>query len=140
MANARGFGTGQGHEGMIPDPPLTPEDMINYLKKISDKYNVPETLQAVDFDLGANEAVRVVCTPARVNSLIVTVISGVVYVYLGDYSGMTGKAPAPPHISVSAGVVPTTQQFALPDSAEYVFTVQEGVAATAAGCIIPMAV
>lgn len=140
MANARGFGTGQGHEGMIPDPPLTPEDMINYLKLISDKYNVPGTLNAVPFDLTANETIRVVCMPSRINSLIVTVISGTVYIYLGDYSVMNGKAPAPPHISVSAGVVPTTQQFALPDSSEYIFTVQEAVAATAAGCIIPLAV
>lgn len=139
MGNARGWGTGRGNEGLIPQRPATPEDAVDYLKEIRDRYVQPGTLDTRPFDLGANEGLRINMTPAPVNALLITVISGTIFGYFGDYSSQFNRAPAIPHFSVSAGVVPTTVQIAIPPGNEYIICVQEPNGATATGCITPMA-
>lgn len=140
MGNATGFGTGHGHEGIIPQPPVQPEDMINDIRLIREKYVVPGTMNTRDMALTAYQAKVVDMTATPVNALIVTIASGTVYGYFGDYSSQTGNAPnGAPHFVADASISPNTQIIPIPLGTEWKFTVQESANSTAEICITPMA-
>ena len=70
------------------------------------------------------------------NSVIVTATSGVIYGYLFDTSNQFGKnVNEQPDFVVSAGVVPSTQQFMFPPGNNYILCFQEGAGSTAAGSV-----
>ena len=142
--NTQAFGTGQGDEGVVisPDVQQLMQDPqrsgANDLHRIAERYCLPPTLPRQPFNLAAANAVQK-CdfSQVTINGLVITVATGVAFVYLGDYSGFAGVAGPVPDFVVSAGVVPTTCQFALPPG-QYIITVQaNGAAAT--GVILGMA-
>jgi hypothetical protein len=140
MANAKGWGTGTGPEGVIPEEPLQPEDLINDIREIRKKYVVPGTMNTRDMALTAYQAKVIDMTATPVNAIIVTIASGVVYGYFGDYSSQTGKAPnGAPHFVADASISPNTQTIPIPLGNEWKFTVQEAANSTAEICVTPMA-
>lgn len=138
MSNARGWGTGTGPEGVIPEPPVTPEDMINDIRLIRQKYVISGTFYTQDFDLTAFQARKVEMRPAQVNAIIFTVVSGIVFLYFGDYTNQNGLSPNYAHFALDASVGPVSQVIPIPLGEEWVFTVQEAAAATAVCTLIPM--
>ena len=143
MAGPVGFGTsepGYGPAGI--DIPLPPAESLEgliaeYLRRIADRYDEPKVLTPNPFSLTAFQAVRIDQQGTKVNGIYLTVTSGVVYGYFGEYTNQNGKAPTLPHFCVSAGVVPTTQFFPLPPAMNYVFTIQEAANSTASCVLLP---
>lgn len=133
------FGTGPAVEGLIPPTPPSPEQGIDDLHRIAEKYDIPPLVQPRTFNLAvAYQATKFDFFQSKVNAIIVTVTSGLVYVFLGDYSSGSGVAPQLPHIAVSASVSPQTVEIAIPSNDNYTITVQEAAGATAAGCLTAM--
>ena len=132
------FGTGPAVEGLIAPTPPTPEDAIDALKEIAEKYCIPPLVQPRTFSLTALQAQKFDFFQSKVNALVITVTTGLVYVFLGDYSSGNLVAPQLPHIAVSAALAPQTVQIAIPMNENYTVTVQEAASSTAAGCITAM--
>lgn len=138
-----GFGTqpfpigDQGVEANVPDQEPF-EQMAQDIHAIKTRYVQPQTIEPIPQNFTAYQAIPFKMTGTLLNAIMVTVASGVLYGYFGDFSSQSGKAPPTPHFCVSAGVVPVTTVFVLPPGDNYTFTLQEGNNSTAAGCITPM--
>lgn len=133
------FGTGPAVEGLIPPTLPTPEQGIDDLHRIAEKYDIPALFQPRTFNLTAGYmAQKFDFFQSQVNAISITAITGLVYVYIGDYSGGTLVLPQLPHFVVSAAIAPQTLIIPLPLSEKYTITVQEGANATATGCLSAM--
>src|SRR5690242_17841234 len=134
--NTQAFGTGQGDEGVVVSPDVQQlmndpaRSGANDLHRIAERYCLPATLPRQPFTLTAANAVQK-CdfSQQTINALVITVATGVAFVYLGDYTGFAGVAGPTPDFVVSAGVVPITAQYALPPG-QYIVTVQANGAAS----------
>ena len=130
QSNTQGFGTGSGDEGVVVTPDVLKQEanplaaIAEYLRQLRDRICLPPAFPRQPFQLAAANAMQK-CdfSQATINAITVTVSSGVVNVYLGDLSGLSGTAGPVPDYTVSAGVVPTTAQFAIPPG-QYILTVQ----------------
>lgn len=135
-----GFGALPGDFGdagiPVPRPPENNEqqftDDIHALrvKVVDGNTNVRLPLQ-----LAANQAIRQDMQGQRVNSLILTVVTGQIRAYLFDVTNNSGLAAGLPDLVVSAAVVPTTVQIMVPEREDYIIGIQEGAGAAATGSI-----
>ena len=137
------FGTGHQDEGVVVSPqdaeqaqnPL--ESMAYDIHQIEQKYVLPPVNFPVQVNLTTNSTLKIDCSQYTTNALLVTVNTGVIFVWLGDFTNANGVAQSFSHMVFSAGIVPVTQVIPLPPS-QYIFTVQaNGGAAT--GYITPLA-
>ena len=138
MPNAVGFGSAPaefGPAGLEVQEPLgDPVDQLsNDIHAIRAKYVDGGTNTKVVLQLAANAGARQDMTGQEVNSILLTVATGVIFGYLQDQSGSFGTAAVVPDFAVSAGVVPTTIQIMVPILSAYVVTFQEGAGSTATG-------
>lgn len=136
-----GFGTGRGTEGVVVSPDVLKEQQnpeaaaAEYLRDIRDRYCQNAGCQTLPFTLAANAAQKFDCTQTEYNAVMLTVVSGVAWLFLGDY---TGGVPNAPHMVVSAAIGAQTQTFPLPPG-PYIFTVVADSTGTAIGTLTPMA-
>lgn len=136
-----GFGSLQtgvdGPAGIEVPPPTdnTLQRLIDLTEQIEQKYVEGRTNQRVPLRLAANQALLAGNMAGQpVNSLLLTVTSGVIYVYLYDVTANNGKTATPdPDLAVSAGVVPSSVQVMLPEREDYYISVQEGAGSAAIG-------
>lgn len=138
MAAARGFGTGHGTEGLTPETPLEPQDLIDDIRLIREKYCIAGTFYTRDFDLTAYQAAKLEMRPAPCNAILFTVTSGIVYLYFGDYTSQNGEAPRYAHLALDSTIGPVSQVVPLPTGEEWTFTVQEAANGTAVCTLVPM--
>lgn len=131
-----GFGNepiGRGPRGLRADnPPPTQSDDMHAIRQ---RYCGPKTLSPQPFSFAANQGARYDLTGTPINTIILTVASGQVNGYFGDYTSGFGKAAVLPHIVASGAIAPFTLQIAIPPAEDYIFTLQEGAASTATGSI-----
>lgn len=141
MAGPVGFGTGEdgfGPTGMdIPQPPDGDgsDQLVEDIHAIRHRVCDSPTLQRIPCQFGSAFAgTKQDMTGQEINSIILTVTSGVIYGFLSDQSSNFLKAvSALPDFAISAGVVPVTQQFMFPVGKNYVLSFQEGNNSTATG-------
>lgn len=138
-----GFGTGEqgyGPVGVdIPAPLENGEDqLVNDIHAMRQRICDNPTLQRIPCQFTAAYAgSKQDMTGLEINSVIITVTSGVIYGFLSDQSSNFLKTVSPlPDWVVSAGVVPTTQQFMFPVGRNYILTFQEGNNSTANGSVM----
>lgn len=120
----------------IPRPPENNEqqftDDIHALRvKVVDG----QTNLRLPLQLAANQAIRQDAQGQRVNSVILTVVTGQICVYLFDVTSNSGLAAGLPDLVASAAVVPTTVQIMIPERDDYIIGIQEGAGAAATGTI-----
>lgn len=132
------FGTGTEVEGFVPPTPPTPERAGDDLHRIAEKYDIPPLFQPRANHFTAYQARAYNFTNSKVNCIAVTVTSGLVYVFIGDQSNGTGVAPGVPHFVVSAAISAQTVIIPLPQSDNYIITVQEAANSTADCCLSAM--
>lgn len=142
MAGPVGFGMGANTEGLVPTvqelegiPPA--EQMAADIHAIKERYVLAAGLRSDPFSVIQNGVQKFDYSQTEYNALMVTVTSGVVFIYLGDATMFGGAVGPPPPIVQSAGIVPTTQTYPLPPG-NYIVCVQ-GNGGAAAGCLTPMA-
>jgi hypothetical protein len=138
MPGPTGFGTspqGYGPSGMdIPEPIGDAADQLaEDIHQIRRKYVDGATNLKVVLQLAANAGNKQDMTGQEINSVILTVQTGVIFGYFQDQSSGFGAAAAPPDFAVSAGIVPTTIQIMVPTGNNYKISFQEGAGAAAVG-------
>lgn len=134
-----GFGIeppGRGPRGFRADQP--PPNQSDDIHAIRERYCGPQTISPQNLGLTANQAVRFDLTGTKINAFLLTVATGQINAYFGDYTSGNGKAAVTPHVVASATVVPQTIIIPLPPGADYVITIQEGAGGTATGTFIPI--
>ena len=143
---ATGFGS-SGRPGMPQGveiqvgPQIPPEELTaDHLEAIRKRYCQPPTLLPQPFGtLAANQGTVLRLQNQKVNALLVTVTTGLVFGYFGDFTNGFGRPAVNPHFVLSAAVSPVSQVIPLPPGDQYVITLQEGAGATVTGCLTPMA-
>lgn len=133
---AFGFGTqppGRGPRGLRADQP--PPDQSDDIHAIRVRYCGPKTLSPQTFSFAANQGARYDLTSTPLNAIVLTVATGQVNGYFGDYTSGFGKPAVIPHFVGSASIAPNTDVIPLPPGSDYIFTLQEGVGGTATGTI-----
>ena len=137
-----GFGTGRGTEGVVVSPDILKEQQnpdaaaAEYLREIRDRYCQNAGCYPQQFNLAASTGTKFDCSQTEYNAVAITVVQGVAWLFLGDFT--SGTPPNSPHFVVSAAIGAQSQVFPLPPG-PYVFTVFADNTATAIGCITPMA-
>lgn len=134
------FGSQPGNLGPagipIPPPPENNEQqLVDDIHALRVKVVDGATNFRQPIRLAANGTVRVDMQGQRVNSVILTAATGVLFGYLFDVSSNDGKAALLPDFAVSATVVPTTVQVLVPERDDYVVGIQEGAGAAATGVL-----
>ena len=139
-----GFGSQPGDFGdagiEIPPPPDNEfEQLVGDIHRIKQKYVDGATNFRREIRLAANATYsptqELDFTSQVVNSVILTVATGVIFFYTFDVSNNNGNPALLPDLAVSAGVVPNTVQIMLPERDDYKFGIQEGAGSTATGVI-----
>ncbi len=134
---------GFGSVGGAPQSGITlPENVPNInddMHAIRERYVLPTVNNPQTFSLAANRAMRFDLRMQTLNALLITVQSGVLFGYFGDFMTNDNRTPTTPHFIVSAGVVPGSQTIPLPPDDTYIITLQEGAAGTVIGCLTPQA-
>ena len=138
------FGSQPGDFGDagVPVPP-PPDDqfqqLVDDIHAIEEKYVKGNTNFRREIRLAANATFQppqdLDFTGQKVNSVILTAATGVIFFYTFDVSNNNGNTALLPDLAVSAGVVPTTVQIMLPERDDYKFGIQEGANSTATGVI-----
>ena len=130
-----GFGSLPGAAG-VPEP----QDPANQADQVADdihsirvKYVDGQTNFKQPLNLAANAGVRVDMQGQKVNAILLTVATGVIFGYLTDQSPQFGAPAFLPDFCVSAGVVPTTVEIVIPPREDYTLSFQEGAGGTATG-------
>ncbi len=134
-----GFGSVPGAPPSGIEVPESLPDPSRALEDIRDRYCLPTVNVPTGFSLGPLIAQRYDYRNQNLNALLITVTSGVLYGYFGDFTTQSGKTPTFPHFVVSSGVVPGSQTFPLPPSDGYIITLQEPAGSTVVGCITAQA-
>jgi len=136
-----GFGSlpADDREAGIPveRPPDNLADSSNeYLRRIAERYDGPPTNQRFPIQLAAKQSQRIDLQGQRVNSILLTVVTGIVFGYFFDCSAQTGQAALLPDFLFGAGINPGTIQIVIPPRSDYVMTIWEGSGSgTATGVI-----
>lgn len=115
-----------------PDPAEQQQQFSDDIHAIRKKYVDDATNVTIPISVAANAGVRQDMQGQMVNSIILTVQSGLVFGYLTDQSPNFGKAAFVPDFVCSAGIVPTSVQIMVPPRDDYILSFQEGGGSTAA--------
>jgi hypothetical protein len=108
-----------------------------HTRAVSDRYVEDPLLQPQQiFIVGAAGApsVRIDFSNQRHNSLIISVTTGTLNLFLGDYSGMPQAAS--PHLQIAAG---STQQFFLPLQGRVYTVINPSSTVNLTACLTPIA-
>lgn len=131
-----GFGSGSDLEGVVVSPAdaaaaQNPSEAIAAdIHAIRDRYVLPPNVFPAQINLAQNVALKIDLSQQTINGFYITVNSGVIFAWVGDFSTVNGVAQTLSHFAISAGVVPETQFFPLPPG-NYIITLQaNGGAAT----------
>lgn len=131
-----GFGAGPREEGVV----VNPADIEQYqhpeisiaknIQEIHDRYVLPPGLFSAQVNLTQNSMVKVDLSQRDFNALLITVNSGILFGWFGDFTSANGQAQTFSHFAISAGIVPGSQVIPMPPG-RYVITLQaNGGAAT----------
>jgi hypothetical protein len=116
----------------IPPPPDNGAQQEQQdIHAIKQKYVDGGTNQRLELRLAANGGSMIDMSGQPINSIILTVATGVVYGYLNDQSPNFGKTAFLPDFCVSAGIVPASMQIMIPQRDDYHISFQEGANSTA---------
>lgn len=122
--------------GAVPGPdegigvPTSPPDFNDDIHAIRERYVIPKINTPLADTYGAFIAKRFDARNQKINAMLVSVRSGTLFGYFGDFTTNSGKTPTTPHFIVSASITPQSQTIPIAPDDQYIITLQEGLGAT----------
>jgi hypothetical protein len=138
------FGTGPKSEGVVVTPAdlLAAQQPVESIAKdihaIRERYVLQNGIYAVQFTLAASRAMKIDLSQSINNAFTLTVTTGGVNLWFGDYSSVDRQTGSIPHLLLSAAIVPQSQVFAVPPG-NYVITLQAFDTGAVTGYLLAMA-
>ncbi len=106
MARSPGFGAvpgSVGDQGIAPGAPVSVETMARDIRAIRERYVVPTLYNPISVNIAAaNLTSYEDLSAAPFNAVLINVTTGVLDLFLGEFSGVTSSTQAP--ITVGTGI------------------------------------